>query len=217
MHIFLFEDELVGRLYPLTLGRPAFGISCGSYRLIDLASRLGDAPRAIVRPHLRGVLSADCAELLAPIEPPRQPSLFLNARLVPAVSVVERLKTLISSGRQGLVRVGNSVAAALVGPEHILPPDDGTPGKLSAWIEGLHLAAIEMELPLLEYPHELIRWNMQILQENLADRISHGDYRQIAEGVFAAPGAGLGQYCVVDAANGPVVLEQDAAVGPSAI
>ena len=71
-----------------------------------------------------------------------------------------------------------------------------------------------MELPLLEYPHELIRWNMQILEENLTDRISHGDYREIADGVFAASGAGLGQYCVTDTANGPVVLEQDAVVGP---
>ena len=214
MHVILFEDELVDQLYPATLGRPAFGVSCGSYRLIDLASRLGDGPRAIVRPHLRGLLVADCPDLFAPLEPQPQTTLFLNARLVPAVSLIERLKTLISSGRQGLVRSGNSVAAALIGPELALPQSDATPDKLSAWFEGLRLAPIEMELPLLEYPHELIRWNMQILEENLADRISHGDYREIADGVFAAPGAGLGQYCVTDAANGPIVLEQDAVVGP---
>ncbi len=69
-------------------------------------------------------------------------------------------------------------------------------------------------MPLLEYPHELIRWNMQILEENLADRISRGEYQEIADGLFAASGASLGQYCVVDAANGPVVLEKDSAVGP---
>jgi UDP-N-acetylglucosamine diphosphorylase / glucose-1-phosphate thymidylyltransferase / UDP-N-acetylgalactosamine diphosphorylase / glucosamine-1-phosphate N-acetyltransferase / galactosamine-1-phosphate N-acetyltransferase len=214
MHVILFEDDLVDQLYPATLGRPAFQVSCGSYRLIDLASRLGDELRAIVRPHLRGVLAADCPYLFAPLEPQTQPTLFLNARLVPAISVIERLKILISSGRQGVVRSGNGVAAALVGPELTPPPSDSMPDILSAWFEGLHLASIEMQLPLLEYPHELIRWNMQILEENLADRISHGDYREIADGVFAAPGAGLGQYCVTDAANGPIVLEQDAAVGP---
>ena len=84
----------------------------------------------------------------------------------------------------------------------------------SARIEELQLPAVEIELPLLEYPHELIRWNMQFLEENLADRISRGDYQEIADGLFAAPGARLGQYCAVDAANGPVVLEKDAAVGP---
>ncbi len=214
MHVILFEDELVERLHPVTLGRPAFQVSCGSYRLIDLASRLGDGPRAIVRPHLRGVLAADCPELFTPLEPQQQPTLFLNARLVPAVSVIERLKTLIESGRGAIVRWGNSVAASLIGPEHTLPPSDITANKLSTWFEGLHLAPQEMELPLLEYPHELIRWNMQIFEENLADRISHGDYRQITDGVFAAPGAGLGKYCAVDASAGPIVLEQDAAIGP---
>jgi UDP-N-acetylglucosamine diphosphorylase / glucose-1-phosphate thymidylyltransferase / UDP-N-acetylgalactosamine diphosphorylase / glucosamine-1-phosphate N-acetyltransferase / galactosamine-1-phosphate N-acetyltransferase len=214
MHVVLFEDELVDRLYPATLARPAFTIGCGSYSLVDLASRLCDGPRAIVRPHLCGVLAADCPVLFAPIESGTPLTLFLNARLVPAVSIIERLKNLASSGRQGLVRTGNSVAAVLIGPDHAPPPDDNTPAKLSAWIEDLRLAAIDMELPLLEYPHELIRWNMQILRENLVDRISRGDYREIADGLFAAPGARLGQYCVIDAANGPVVLEHDAAVGP---
>jgi UDP-N-acetylglucosamine diphosphorylase / glucose-1-phosphate thymidylyltransferase / UDP-N-acetylgalactosamine diphosphorylase / glucosamine-1-phosphate N-acetyltransferase / galactosamine-1-phosphate N-acetyltransferase len=214
MYIILFEDELVEQLYPATLGRPAFGISCGSYRLIDLASRLGEELRAIVRPHLRGVLAADCAELVAPFEPRRHSALFVNARMVAAVSVIERLKTLIDSGRSTIVRRGNSIAAALVGPEHALPSIDCTAGELTAWCEGLQLEPVEMELPLIEYPHELIRWNMQILAENLADRISHGDYREIADGVFAAPGVRLGQYCVTDAAKGPIVLEQDAVVGP---
>jgi glucose-1-phosphate thymidylyltransferase len=106
------------------------------------------------------------------------------------------------------------VAAALIEPEHAPPAGDCTPGELSAWFEGQRLAPVEMELPLVEYPHELIRWNMQILAENLADRISRGGYREIADGVFAAPGARLGEYCLIDAANGPVVLEQDSAVGP---
>jgi UDP-N-acetylglucosamine diphosphorylase/glucosamine-1-phosphate N-acetyltransferase len=214
MHVVLFEDELVDQLYPATLGRPAFQVGCGSYRLIDLAARLCDRPRAIVRPHLRGVLAADCSDLFAALETQPQPTLLLNARLVPAVNLFEQLKTLISSGRTGIVRSGNSVAAALIGPEHALPQSDATPDKLSAWLDGLHLPPLEIELPLLEYPHELIRWNMRILGENLADRISHGEYREIANGVFAAPGAELGQYCVTDTANGPIVLEQDAVVGP---
>jgi glucose-1-phosphate thymidylyltransferase len=175
---------------------------------------LGNGPRAIVRPHLRGVLAADCPGLFAPLEHEPQPTLLINARLVPALSVIERLQTLISLGQQAVVRRGNSVAAALIEPEHAPPAGDCTPGELSAWFEGQRLAPVEMELPLVEYPHELIRWNMQILAENLADRISRGGYREIADGVFAAPGARLGEYCLIDAANGPVVLEQDSAVGP---
>jgi len=214
MHIILFEDKLAWQLYPVTLSRPAFWVSSGGYRLIDLASRLGNRLRAIVRPHLRGVLIAESPELFAPLEPLRHSALLLNARMVPAVSVIERLKTLIASGRPAMVRSGNSVAAALIGPEHTIPYTNGTADELSAWLEELQLEPVDIELPLIEYPHELIRWNMQILAENIADRLSHGDYREIADGVFAAPGAWLGQHCVVDVANGPVVLEQDAVVGP---
>jgi UDP-N-acetylglucosamine diphosphorylase / glucose-1-phosphate thymidylyltransferase / UDP-N-acetylgalactosamine diphosphorylase / glucosamine-1-phosphate N-acetyltransferase / galactosamine-1-phosphate N-acetyltransferase len=214
MYIILFEDELAQQLYPLALARPAFGVSCGSYRLIDLATRLGNEPRAIVRPHLHAVLAADCPELVAPLKPGQGSTLLVNARMVPAASVIARLKTLIDSDRPAIVRSGNSVAAALIGPEHDLPSLDFTANELSAWFESAQLKPIEMELPLFEYPHELIRWNMQILEENLADRLSHGDYSEIADGLFAAPGAWLGQHCVVDAAKGPVVLEQDVVVGP---
>jgi UDP-N-acetylglucosamine diphosphorylase/glucosamine-1-phosphate N-acetyltransferase len=221
MHVILFEDEFIDRLYPVTLGRPAFQVGCGGYRLIDLAARLGDSVRAIVRPHLRAVLEADCPGLLSPLD--RQlhkvrQALLVNARLVPAVGIIKRLKTLIDSGRPCIVRSENGVAAAFLGPEQALPlvqqSSDAPPATISGQLKDMQLPAVDMQLPLINYPHELIRRNLEILAENLADRISHGDYREVADGVFAAPGALLGEYCAADAGAGPVVLEQDAAVGP---
>ena len=49
MSIVLFEDEHVGQLDPVALGKPAFTISCGSHRLLDIAEQLnhplhGEAP-----------------------------------------------------------------------------------------------------------------------------------------------------------------------------
>ena len=41
MWVILFEDEQVTNLDPITISRPAFTISCGSYRLIDLVADLG--------------------------------------------------------------------------------------------------------------------------------------------------------------------------------
>ena len=35
MEIIVFEDRYVPRLHPITVGRPAYAISCGSYRLVD--------------------------------------------------------------------------------------------------------------------------------------------------------------------------------------
>ena len=45
MSIVLFEDPLVAQLDPTALGRPAFAITCGSYRLIDLVARLNGGCR----------------------------------------------------------------------------------------------------------------------------------------------------------------------------
>lgn len=35
IHTLVFEDAQVEQLYPITLGRPAFAITCGGARLID--------------------------------------------------------------------------------------------------------------------------------------------------------------------------------------
>ena len=56
MQFLVFEDDLVSRLYPITIGRPAYAITCASYRLIDwvgmLARELGARAYGVVRPHL---------------------------------------------------------------------------------------------------------------------------------------------------------------------
>jgi UDP-N-acetylglucosamine diphosphorylase/glucosamine-1-phosphate N-acetyltransferase len=228
MHVILFEDEIVKQLYPVALSRPAFGITCGGYNLIDLIGTLGYPLRAIVRSHLHGLLSADQPELISPLPPgestgqapARQApaggwrTLLVNARLVPAASVVERLKSLIETDRPALVRTGNSVAAALLGPDDEPPGIDTTIYEIASLCEELKLAPVEIDLPLFQYPHDLVRWNLQIIAENIAHRLAGGGYQEITKGVFAAPGARIGQYCTTDSSGGPILLEADAAVFP---
>ena len=54
MQIILFEDDAVDRLAPLAVAEPAFAITCGSYKLVQLASGLGPEI-SLVREHLRPV------------------------------------------------------------------------------------------------------------------------------------------------------------------
>jgi len=214
MNVVLFEDDLVPQLYPLTIGRPAFEVSCGSYRLLDLLTRLERPLRAVVRPHLQEKLKADWPDLS--FGPPSSggPILLINARLVPAVTVLERLRAMADAGRPALVRCGDHVAAALTGKSHPAPEQPfNTPGLL-AWLDRLELPTAEIELPLIGYPHDVIRHHRAVLAENLQDRIAHGGYREIADGVFAAPGASLGQYVVADTGEGPVLLDEEAKIGP---
>jgi UDP-N-acetylglucosamine diphosphorylase / glucose-1-phosphate thymidylyltransferase / UDP-N-acetylgalactosamine diphosphorylase / glucosamine-1-phosphate N-acetyltransferase / galactosamine-1-phosphate N-acetyltransferase len=58
MQIVVFEDEQVSNLAPITLGRPAFAIGCGSRSLSDLLAELGCPVHAVVRPHLRALVAA---------------------------------------------------------------------------------------------------------------------------------------------------------------
>jgi glucose-1-phosphate thymidylyltransferase len=73
--------------------------------------------------------------------------------------------------------------------------------------------AISCALPLIDYPHEIIRFHKQYLAENLTRRIDSGAYREVADGVFAADGATVEQQVVTDTTAGPIVLEEGASIG----
>ena len=53
MDVMVFEDDRVGALEPITLARPAFRITCGSYCLLDWLEQLGGPIVPVVREYLR--------------------------------------------------------------------------------------------------------------------------------------------------------------------
>ena len=214
MSVILFEDSLVSRLYPVTIGKPAFTISCGSYRLVDLAGRLGGRVKAVVRPHLREVLAADYPDLVAETDGSDEPVLLVNARLAPTVTVLKRLRQFFDEGRPGAIRLGDTVAAAVLSPDSPPPGADADEQQWAECLRSLPPDSAGIELPLFDYPHDIIRHHPSALAENLEDRLSRGNYREVADGVFVAPRASLSQYVVTDSQDGPIVLEEDAAIGP---
>ena len=217
MSIILFEDRRVTRLHPITVGRPAYAISCGSYRLVDWIRRLEQPVRAVVRPHLTEIQRADFSDLNADPANVDEPLLLVNSRLVPSVSVFKSLRQIVQSAQPGIVRLGECVAAALLPSAGAPPAAELTVQQMDDYLLGgkiAQLGAIDVKLSLLEYPHDLIRFNQQIFPENLEFRLAEGSYREIADGVFAAAGAALGRHAVIDTGGGPIVLEKEAVVGP---
>ena len=73
MSIVLFEDRHVAQLDPVALGKPAFAIACGSYRLVDLAALLEQPVQAHVRRHLSAIVAADFPALQSGSADPRTP------------------------------------------------------------------------------------------------------------------------------------------------
>lgn len=214
MPLILFEDRLVDQLYPITVGRAAFEIGCGSYRLVELVRRLGMTVEAVVRPHLRAVLAADAADLVRPGVADDEPLLLVNARMVPSATVLGRLRQLLESRPPAVVRTGQCVAAALLGPGSARPDPAAEAGELAVYLESLPAESMHLELPLFEYPHDVIRHHPAALAENLEDRLKQDSYQEIADGVFAAPGASLGEQVVVDTRQGPILLGENAQIGP---
>ncbi len=258
--IIVFEDRQAGDLYPATLTRPSFAITCGGYRLWELLVNWDLPMTAWVRPHLEVIVREDFLVPLAKQRgqtPPDNghgsgslassadaPVLLVNASLVPGVSIVRRLRQWAQEGQPAVVRSGDRVAAAVVpGPAALqgltlaqlsrgflnpMPGDVEEPAELSGELsaELLHrsaeralpeplgrLAEAPLELPLLHYPHEIIRYHLEIFQESLQDRLAKGTYEQPRPGVFVAPGVKLPDPLVTETSEGPIVIESGTKIG----
>lgn len=222
MHIVVFEDLLVPRLNPAALARPAYALSCGSYRLIDWVMRLGQETRStlqgVVRPHLVEMQQCDFPDLAAVAagQNGRSGYLFVNARLVPSVAVYETLRRIIADQTPGVVKQGDAIAALFATDHSAACPAHADPESIADHLTTVaaRLPSLDTQLPLLRWPHDIVRQNMEIIGANLAHRLHQGEYREIANGVFAGGATTLGQYCVTDTRSGPIVLEEGVTVGP---
>ena len=221
MQIIVFEDDAVARLHPITLGRPAYAMTCGSYRLIDWLERLANEAKAtlrsVVRPHLGEIQRLDFGQIDR--EPPaaKTPALVVNARLVPTVSAFGILKRLLDAGETTAVTHEKQLAAAMIAPHGPPPPPAADVSRFGNYIQNSLLGRLptsDVRLPLFVHPHDLVRYNLECIGESLAHRIASGAYREMADGVFAAAGARVGEYLVTDTSKGPILLDEHAEVGP---
>src|SRR5689334_1203445 len=107
MEIVVFEDEHVSRLYPITIGRPTYAITCGSFRLIDWLARLsrdlGWNLHGVVRPHLAAIQELDYPQFTSAAPKAGQPLLVVNARVVPSVSAFNSLARLQQERRSAAI------------------------------------------------------------------------------------------------------------------
>lgn len=217
MDVIVYEDQYVNRLYPVTTGRPAYAITCGSYRLVDWLWQLRRPTRGVVRPHLREIQRRDYPQFIEDDSPATGPTVLVNARLVPSRSTFDVLGRLFQHGRPAAIWQGEVLAAAILSEPLNVERLNAASDRIDDVLAGLGLPDLppfEGQLSLLEYPHDLIHWNLVTLAGNLEYRLTHGQYRELRDGVFAADGAELGEHVVSDTRQGPIVLERNARIGP---
>jgi glucose-1-phosphate thymidylyltransferase len=214
VNIVVFEDQKTHQLHPVTLGRPAYTVSCGSFRLIDWLRILQRPLLGIVRRYLSDVQRVDFPDLAGPLHP--GPTLFVNARLVPSVSVYRELRALLDSSRAGVVRSNGDVAAVMHAPQSVVPVelDSSEVASFFARLGADRLPELPAALPMFQHPHDVIRYNTEVLVENLEHRIASGRYRELAPGVFAGERVTVSSLVETSTRSGPIVLEDDSMVGP---
>ena len=226
MQVIVFEDDQVARLHPITLGRPTYAIGCGSFRLIDwlaqLAKDTGATLHSAVRPHLAAIQQVDFPQFENRQPRADLPTLVVNAQLVPTVAAFEALRKLTQSSASAAVYDESQLAAAMIvprgrGDSSIGPPGDCDVASITKYVRESILGKLpksEACLELFIYPHDVVRHHLATIGQSLAHRLASGRFREVADGVFAAEGAQLGQYLVADTSKGPVLLDENAVVGP---
>lgn len=222
MQIICFEDEGVERLRPIIHARPAYGITCASFRLVDWLRQMPGTLAGAVRDYLQVIQQLDY-QLMPPTPPSdRDGVLLVNARLVPRVESVETLRRLAGENRSAAVidPGDHAVLAARLTAADLDQLDTRHPsGRPMPLVEALlslaqHQPAAEASLEAFHWPHEVIWWHMREMPAAMQWRIDHGEYRQLQDGVFVGEGVRIGQYASIDTDDGPILFENDVKVSP---
>lgn len=212
-----FEDARIGRLAPAVTARPAYAISCGSRRLIDWLRELNLPLIGDCRTHLRAIQRLDFE-----IDHSRdhlqtgRPLLLVNARLVPTVKLFREIRAVLAAARPALFRDSEGAVALAWSPTG-LPPDPLVGGgPVEPLIARLvrELPEADHQLETFKWPHDIVQQHMRAMPETMEWRIGRGDYTQLSDGVFVASGVTIGEHAVIDTRNGPIIIEENARVGP---
>jgi glucose-1-phosphate thymidylyltransferase len=218
MQIICFEDDRVEQLRPITQARPAYAITCASFRLIDWLHRLSGTISGSVRTYLEVIQQLDYQLPSQANLDDKGGVLLVNARLAPKVGIEQELKKLAGESRSSVVidSEDDSVLAARITAADVsslksMDRDSPLPSLLS--FAGT-LAAADLRLDPFRWPHDVVASHMKEMPVAMQWRLEHGDYTQTDDGVFVRDGVEIGQYAAIDTSEGPIVLEENVKVGP---
>jgi len=210
MHVILFEDHLTGENRPITLPRPAFGVSLAATTLYDLVKRYASGVSALVRPYLRDKTAASFQ--LSP--PAASDVLFVNASLAPSFAIMDRLTKEAALGENFLIPQDSRVAAAYFKtlPEGFAEQNEQT---ITSYLLAQPYRSVRQDMPFVEFPSDVIRWHQEYFEENIT-RLAEG-LSEAQHGVFVGKDVKIHPTAVLDAEEGPIVLHDRVSVGPFAL
>ena len=99
VNIVVFEDQQVEQLYPVTLSRPAYAVTCGCYRLFDWLTAVDTPVCGLVRSYLAEIQRQDFSDFCRE-ESAASTTLLINARLVPSRRNFVELSRLVAEAQE---------------------------------------------------------------------------------------------------------------------
>jgi len=217
MNIVIFEDQFAGQLHPINTGRPTYAVTIASFRLIDWLDKLPGRHVGWVRPYLEELQQADFPKIDCRIDDSRDWSLLVNARIVPSKKNFDVLEEMSKRQAPCVIETEDEVQAALIPTSH-LPSycDSCSTERIRRWTGNIDppTRKLTSTIDTFRHPHQPVQYQLDIIQDSLQQRLKTGNYRQLQDGLFVESGVQLPADYVVDCNDGPILIDQNAKIGP---
>ncbi len=218
--ICIFEDEAWARFAPLTYTRPMYDLLCGMNSLGQRILRVYKDCRCFL--HCRALLAAALRRRhpgMTVNAVPEGPSLWMNGRVLAGEELPLRIPY---EGEETAYLNGDTVVAIRFHGDGAPLPDLSQP--TTRWVNGVD-KRIEIDVPLVDYPWELVRQNPEYLRRDFAAGgfreglgIVHEGAHCINRGqIHIGAGAQVRPGAVLDAEPGPICIGEKAVIGSNAV
>jgi UDP-N-acetylglucosamine diphosphorylase/glucosamine-1-phosphate N-acetyltransferase len=225
MIVALFEDESYENFFPLTYTRPVFDCRSGMLNLLERAQRSYPESKILLfaRNYLASTLKKRFSHPVNASDSIDDETLLINGSLV----MDEKIKQLIKKKlvKNTLITQKGRIAIALLredtvrnhGKELCNPLTASTLKKLVKNCKTLEAS----NLPLLEYPWDLVNKNADLIKEDyaaLGKKESEGTIDSRAavygnqENVYVGKGSFIEAYVTLDARDGPIFIGNETTV-----
>jgi len=210
MQVVIFEDHLAGELRPITLARPAFGISLCGANLYSLLRRKGFKVSYIVRDYLKDF----CAENFQnfPHNKGNEKSfLFINASLPPITSFIQKILDLTGDKEPFLAQSDSRVICAFF-PDLNFNLGDFNECSLTNFLLDQEYKFLEEKFPIINYPFDIIRYNKKYFQENLEELKKN--FKEKYPGVFVGDDVEIHPTVCMDTEEGIIIIDSNTKIAP---
>ena len=224
-HVIIFEDEGYKNLYPLTLNHPVYSLRCGITVLGQKIKRayegatLGRHVRKDLVPFLKAHL-AKSQENPQINECRPEKALLVNGRVLACEELANEIPI---DGPDTLYVKGNVVVAARLSGTNLAAVNWDQPITLERLP---NISRTEIDATVITYPWDLVHHNAdEITREfkalarpgEIEGTVYEGVHILGKENVYIAAGAKVKPGVVIDAEEGPVLIDENAKIFPNAV